>query len=82
MLPSELLSDCARCAALCCVELAFDLTRHSVIGPWDALKSYGRFKRLFDRLVTLAFERRPDVIVCVDFSVFNHRFAEKMRWAT
>lgn len=62
------------------VELAFDLTRHSVIGPWDALKSYGRFKRLFDRLVTLAFERRPDVIVCVDFSVFNHRFAEKMRW--
>ncbi len=62
------------------VELAFDLTRHSVIGPWDALKSYGRFKRLFDRLVALAFERRPDVIVCVDFSVFNHRFAEKIRW--
>lgn len=24
MLPTELLSDCARCAALCCVELAFD----------------------------------------------------------
>lgn len=62
------------------VELAFDLTRHSVIGPWEAVKSYGRFKRLFGRLVELAFERRPDVIVCVDFSVFNHRFAEKIRW--
>lgn len=62
------------------VELAFDLTRHSVIGPWDALKSYSRFKRLFDRLVALALERRPDVIVCVDFSVFNHRFAERIRW--
>ncbi len=62
------------------VELAFDLTQHSVIGPWDALKSYSRFKRLFERLVALAFERRPDVIVCVDFSVFNHRFAERIRW--
>lgn len=62
------------------VELAFDLTQHSVIGPWDALKSYGRFKRLFERLVALAFDRRPDVIVCVDFSVFNHRFAERIRW--
>ena len=62
------------------VELAFDLTRHSVIGPWEAVKNYGRFKRLFERLVALAFERRPDVIVCVDFSVFNHRFAERLRW--
>ncbi|MBK8000948.1 MAG: lipid-A-disaccharide synthase [Verrucomicrobia bacterium] len=62
------------------VELAFDLTQHSVIGPWDALKSYDRFKRLFERLVALAFDRRPDVIVCVDFSVFNHRFAERIRW--
>lgn len=64
------------------VELAFDMTRHSVIGPWEAVKSYGRFKRIFDRMVALAFERRPDVIVCVDFSVFNHRFAEKIRWET
>jgi lipid-A-disaccharide synthase len=30
--------------------------------------------------VRLAFDRRPDVIVCVDFSVFNHRFARKIRW--
>lgn len=62
------------------VELAFDMTQHSVIGPWDALKSYGKFRRLFERLVALAFAQRPDVIVCVDFSVFNHRFAERIRW--
>lgn len=62
------------------VELAFDMTQHSVIGPWDAVKAYGRFKRIFERLVALAFERRPDVIVCVDFSVFSHRFAERIRW--
>lgn len=62
------------------VELAFDLTQHSVIGPWDTVKAYGRLKQIFERLVALAFERRPDVIVCVDFSVFSHRFAERIRW--
>jgi len=62
------------------VELAFDMTQHSVIGLWEVLKRYGQFKRLFDQLVTLAFERRPDVIVCVDFSGFNRRFAAKIRW--
>jgi len=62
------------------VELAFDMTQHSVIGLWEAVKKYGQFKRLFDQLVALAFERQPDVIVCVDFSVFNHRFARKIRW--
>jgi lipid-A-disaccharide synthase len=62
------------------VELAFDLTQHSIIGLWEALKHYGKFKRLFDPLVSLAFERRPEVIVCVDFSGFNRRFARKIRW--
>jgi lipid-A-disaccharide synthase len=62
------------------VELAFDLTQHSIIGLWEAVKHYGKFKRLFDQLVTLAFERRPDVIVCVDFSGFNRRFARAIRW--
>ena len=62
------------------VELEFDMTQHSVIGLWEAVKHYGKFRQLLDRLVHLAFDRRPDVIVCVDFSVFNHRFAQTMRW--
>ena len=61
------------------VELAFDLTQHSVIGLVEALKSYGKFKRLFDQLLDLAFARQPDVIVCVDFSGFNRRFAHAVR---
>jgi lipid-A-disaccharide synthase len=62
------------------VDLAFDMTQHSIIGLWEAIKNYGKFKRLFDQLVALAFERRPDVIVCVDFSGFNRRFARAIRW--
>ncbi len=61
------------------VELAFDLTAHSVFGLTEALKHYGKFKRLFDQLVRLARERQPDAIICVDFSGFNRRFARAIK---
>lgn len=61
------------------VELAFDLTQHSVIGLWEAVRKYRQFKRLFDRLLHLACDRQPDIIVCVDFSGFNRRFAAAIR---
>src|SRR5690349_21698213 len=32
------------------MELTCDLTRHSVIGLFDALKKYRQIKRIFDRL--------------------------------
>lgn len=61
------------------VELALDLTRHSVIGVSDALKKYREFKDIFDRLFALALERQPDAIICVDFSGFNRRFARAIK---
>ncbi|MBI3414590.1 MAG: lipid-A-disaccharide synthase [Verrucomicrobia bacterium] len=61
------------------VELALDLTQHSVIGLIEVLKNYAKFKRLFNRLLELAFERQPDAIICVDFSGFNRRFARAVR---
>ena len=61
------------------VELAFDLTQHSVIGLWEAVRKYRQFKGLFDRLLHLACDRQPDIIVCVDFSGFNRRFAAAIR---
>jgi lipid-A-disaccharide synthase len=57
------------------VELAFDMTQHSVIGLSDALKGYVKFRRLFRQLFKLALEHQPDAIICVDFSGFNRRFA-------
>ena len=57
------------------VDLAFDMTAHSVIGLSDALSNYLTFRRLFHRLYDLAVERQPDAIICVDFSGFNRRFA-------
>jgi lipid-A-disaccharide synthase len=61
------------------VNLAIDLTQHSVIGLFDALKKYTEFKRIFGQLFQLALEREPDVIICVDFSGFNRRFAHAIR---
>ena len=60
------------------VELAFDLTQHSVIGiSW--LNKYFELRRLFNQLVQLAVERKPDVIVGVDYNLFNLRFAHAIK---
>ncbi len=64
------------------VDLAFDMTAHSVIGLSEALKNYLKFRRLFRQLFQLALERQPDAIICVDFSGFNRRFAHAIRQYT
>ena len=64
------------------VDLAFDMTAHSVIGLSEALKHYLKFRRLFYQLFRLALERQPDAIICVDFSGFNRRFAHAIRQYT
>jgi lipid-A-disaccharide synthase len=61
------------------VDIAVDLTRHSIIGLAEAVRNYGTFRHVFDQLLDLAVERRPDVIICVDFSGFNRRFARAVR---
>lgn len=63
------------------VELAFDMTKHSIIGFSEALKQVLKFRRLMQQLVKLALQRQPDVIVCVDFHGFNGRFAAAVRRA-
>jgi len=73
--PLEFIGAGGRRMAEAGVELAVDLTRHSVVGVSDVLMKYWDFRRIFDRLFRLALEREPDVIICVDFSGFNRRFA-------
>jgi len=61
------------------VELAFDLTRHSVVGFSEVLKNYFKFRRLFNQLLQLARERQPDVIIGVDYGGFNLRFGHAIK---
>jgi lipid-A-disaccharide synthase len=61
------------------VDLAFDLTAHSVIGLSDVARHYLTFRRFFHELLRLARKRQPDAIICVDFSGFNRRFAHAIK---
>jgi lipid-A-disaccharide synthase len=61
------------------VELALDLTQHSVIGISDVLKKYFEFRRLFNQLLKLAIERQPDAIIGVDYGGFNLRFGHAVK---
>ena len=61
------------------VELAFDLTQHSVIGVSDVLKNYFKFRRLFNQLLALAIERKPDAVIGVDYGGFNLRFGHAVK---
>lgn len=61
------------------VELALDMTDHAVTGISEVLKNYRKFRRFFKQLYNRALEREPDVIICVDFSGFNRRFAHAIR---
>lgn len=60
-------------------DLAFDLTQHSVIGLTDVLKNILKFRRLFNQLLTLAIERKPDVVIGVDYGGFNLRFGHAVK---
>jgi len=61
------------------VELAFDLTRHSLIGIADVFKKFFQFRRMFHQLLRLAIERQPDVIIGVDYGGFNLRFGKAIK---
>lgn len=61
------------------VEILHDLTQRSTIGPTDVVHSYFHLRSIFYALVEAALERQPDVILLVDYSYFNHRFAKTIR---
>jgi len=61
------------------VDLAFDMTQHAVVGLTDVLKNLLKFRRLFNQLLALAIEQKPDVIIGVDYGGFNLRFGHAVK---
>jgi lipid-A-disaccharide synthase len=61
------------------VEILVDSTELGVVGIVEVLKKYPTFRRVFKRLVRLAKESQPNLIVLIDYPGFNLRFARKMR---
>lgn len=60
------------------VELAVDMTQHAVVGI-PTVGKYLALKRLFQQLLALAIERKPDVIIGVDYGGFNLRFGHAVK---
>jgi len=57
------------------VELAHEMSHLSVVGITDVFRKIFEFRRLLRQLLAAAVERRPDVVIGVDFGGFNSRFA-------
>lgn len=67
------------CLAAAGVELAFDLTAHAVVGVWEVAKHYPKLRAGFRRLLRLARDRQPDLVILVDYPGFNLRFAAALK---
>jgi lipid-A-disaccharide synthase len=60
------------------VELAINMTEHSIIGI-PSLKNYLDGRRRFNELLQLAIHRQPDAIIGIDYNYFNLKFAHAIR---
>src|SRR5687767_13055977 len=60
-LPPEFFGAGGRKMAEAGVKLSVDLTLHAVTGISDVIKNYGKFRQIFEKLLTLAIERKPDL---------------------
>lgn len=61
------------------VELNLELTSHAVVGLSDVARKVFDFRRMLRDLADLAVARQPDAVICVDFSGFNRRLAQRIR---
>lgn len=61
------------------VEILEDPTRIAVIGLFEVLRHLSDFKRLFHRAVQILDERRPDLVVLIDYPGFNLALAREVK---
>ncbi len=63
------------------MEIIFDAREMAVLGLTEVLRKYFFFRRVFNTMLELARQRRPDAILLVDYPGFNLRFAAAARAA-
>lgn len=61
------------------MEILVDAREMAVLGFWEVLKRYRFLRGVFNRMVAVARERRPDAVLLVDYPGFNLRFAKAMK---
>jgi len=61
------------------VELYANLTRHAVVGFWEAFKHLSFFKQNFDLILEKITETRALAVILVDYPGFNLRLAREIK---
>src|ERR1700760_1766144 len=61
------------------VELIQDMSQFSVVGITDVLKKLFALYRLRKQLLAAVIERKPDVVIGVDYGGFNLRFGHAIK---
>jgi lipid-A-disaccharide synthase len=61
------------------VDLTFDMTGLAVVGFFEILKNYSRFKSIFDDILKKTREERPDAAILVDYPGFNLRLTRELK---
>lgn len=59
----------------------FDLAEHAVVGLTDVLINYFKFRKFFHSVLNDLIEKKPDVLILVDYPGFNLRLLEKVKHA-
>ncbi len=60
------------------VEILQDIKEMAVMGFSEVAKRYFFFRKLFNHLLAVASERKPDAVILVDYPGFNLRMAKKL----
>lgn len=61
------------------VEIVQDFDGMAVIGVVEVVRHYRRIRQVLKRLQSLACERRPDLLICVDYKEFNFHLARAVK---
>jgi len=61
------------------VDLSCDLTAFAVVGFFEILKNYSRFKKIFDDLVEKTKTEKPEAAILVDYPGFNLRLIRELK---
>jgi lipid-A-disaccharide synthase len=61
------------------VEILYDPTRIAVIGAIEVLRHLSDFRKMYAQAIQALDERKPNLVVLIDYPGFNLRFAEEVK---
>lgn len=61
------------------MELIYDIDKLSIMGFFEVLKNIRLIREVMKTMVKVAEQRKPDLVVLIDYPGFNLRFAKKVK---